>query len=163
MVDTWTQGRSQSFDHSAVWFIMCRNKPLFDNLYPEIIPCCLQNSIDFSDFQGVFSSNFGVTTRSNIMHNRSTILDLFEDWLRFSIDSFCLSAGCTSLNEQFTTKPLTLLNNYIIHTYICSEVFTTPQNFQFRTWSVCLCVCLSVCTNDIIRQKNFKLIKMCTS
>ena len=121
--DIWST-REPKADHkvltnSAVWFIMCKNKPLFDNLYLEIIPCYLQNSINFSHFQGVFSSNLGVTTRSNLMHNRSTILDLFEDWLRFSIDSFCLSASCTSLNEQFTTEPLTLLNNYIIqHIYL---------------------------------------------
>ena len=97
--DIWST-REPKADHKvltniAVWFIICKNKSLFDNLYLEIIPCYLLNSIDFSHFQGVFSSNLGVTTRSNLMHNRWTKLDLFEDWLRFSIDSFCLSASCT--------------------------------------------------------------------
>ena len=103
----------------AVWFIICKNKSLFDNLYLEIIPCYLLNSIDFSHFPGVFSSNLGVTTRSNLMHNRWIKLEFLEKWLRFSIDSFCLSASCTSLNEQFTTEPFTLLNSYIIqHIYL---------------------------------------------
>ena len=116
----------------AVWFIICKNK----SLYLEIIPCYLLNSIDFSHLQVVFSSNLCVTTRSNLWHNHWTKLDLFEDWLRFSIDSFCLSAKCTSLNEQFTTEPFTLLHSYLIQHIYLQRGFSTSQGFQFRTWSV---------------------------
>ena len=110
--------------NSAVWFIICKNK----SLYLEIIPCYLLNYMDFSHFQGVFSSNLCVTTRSHLRHNHWTKIDSFE--VGFSIDSFCLSANCTSLNEQFTTEPFTLLNSYIIQLIYLQRGFYSTTEFS---------------------------------